>query len=138
MSKVVVDASIVVKWFIPEIHHEQAVALLDAYVEGSIEAMAPAHLPFEAANALVYSDLLDRTTVETCMEAFAAFDIDIYPFERIDKIAETSVSEDVTIYDAAYVALAAQEDCQCYTADERLIDTLPENSPAIHIREFEN
>lgn len=137
MSEIVVDASVVVKWFIPERHHEQAVSLLDAYVEGSVETVAPAHLPFEVANALVYSDLLDDATVETCMDAFAAFDIDLYRFEHIDGTVETSVSAGVTMYDAAYVALASQRNCQCYTADERLIDALADDSPATHIGAFE-
>lgn len=137
MNEVVADASVVVKWFVPEIHHERAVALLDAYIEGSVEVIAPAHLPFEVVNALVYSDLLDETKIETCMEAFVAFDIELYPFERIDGIVGTSIAEGITTDDAAYVALAARNDCRCYTADERLVGALSEDSPTVHIREFE-
>jgi len=52
MADVVVDTSTVVKWNIPEQHHEQARAIRDDFLNGKHDLFAPALMPFEAINAL--------------------------------------------------------------------------------------
>ena len=48
----VVDASIAVKWFIPEEHSEQALELLKSFSKEETELYAPATLKIEFTNAI--------------------------------------------------------------------------------------
>ena len=50
-----VDASVVVKWFVEEEHSREARLLRDAYANGVIDLAAPSLLPYEILNALKYS-----------------------------------------------------------------------------------
>jgi predicted nucleic acid-binding protein len=52
LPEVVVDASAVCKWFIPETDSSAAIALRDAHVGGRIRLLAPDLLSYEVANAL--------------------------------------------------------------------------------------
>ena len=47
MSEVVVDASIVVKWFVEEEWSREARMLKDDYAAGEVDLIAPALMPFE-------------------------------------------------------------------------------------------
>jgi predicted nucleic acid-binding protein len=134
----VVDASVVAKWFLPERDSNEARALRDGYVDGVLDLCAPSAMPFEVANALKYSSLLDDDHIEQSMAAVAAYGLDFYAFADIPGVIPLSLNEDLPIYDASYVALADQVDEVCWTADQKLIDSLsPSSQPAVrHVREF--
>ena len=53
--EVVVDASVVVKWFIEEEFSREARLLRDAYADGLVDIVTPSLLPYEVLNALKYS-----------------------------------------------------------------------------------
>lgn len=124
MSVFVVDASIVIKWFVPEVHSDAARRLL-AYPHDYI---APDLLFAETTNTIwkkvrrgelsprdgerLVADL-ERTAVETVpCRALAA-----------DAYALASASGQ-TVYDAIYLALAVRLDTRMITADERLAAAL--------------
>lgn len=58
MNRVVVDVSVVVKWFTQEDYRGQAVALRDAHIQGMIMLVAPDLLVYEVSNALRYNPAL--------------------------------------------------------------------------------
>lgn len=121
---VVPDASVVVKWFVPERHHEPARDLRDDYLEGHHDLVAPALLPFEVLNALRYSRFPDEERLTVAAEAMVEYDIELRPFGRPGSVAERAVDFDITIYDASYLAVAAAADGSAYTADERLLESV--------------
>lgn len=139
MTIVVVDASVVAKWFLPERYSNESRTLRDAYVDGAIDLCAPSAMPFEVANALKYSDLLDNDRIEQSMTAVSEYAIDLIAFADIAQIVDLAIEEDIPIYDAAYVALAEAIDSVCWTADGTLIKTLSSQSQDYvnHIREFD-
>ncbi len=51
----VVDASVVVKWFVLEEYSDEAGLLKRAYVEGLVDLASPSLLLYEVLNALKYS-----------------------------------------------------------------------------------
>ncbi len=59
--EVVVDASVVVKWFVKEEGSEEALRLRDRYVEGEIQIIAPELITFEVLNALYFKRLSRRS-----------------------------------------------------------------------------
>lgn len=124
MSEVVVDTSVVVKWYIPEQHHEQARMLRDEYLDGNCDLVAPALMPFEASNALKYSGHYEGDRLEEASKSLTEYGIDLVPFNETGAIAETANDLNITIYDAAYLALAEELDTKVYTADGNLLGDL--------------
>lgn len=124
MSAIVIDTSVVVKWFIPEQHHEQARALRDDYLEGKFDLVAPALMPFEAVNALRYSGQYDGDRLEDAAESLPKYGIELVPFDKIGPVAAIANDLDITIYDASYISLAQKLDTKAYTADRNLLSDL--------------
>jgi len=124
MSELVVDASVVVKWYIPEQHHEQARGLRDAYLDGTFDLFAPALMPFEAINALRHSGHYEGERLEEALKSLPEYGIDFVPFNKTGPVAVIATSLGITVYDAAYVALAQKLNTKTYTADGNLLDGL--------------
>ncbi|MGQ4913110.1 MAG: type II toxin-antitoxin system VapC family toxin [Candidatus Asgardarchaeia archaeon] len=57
MEKVVLDASVIVKWFVDEIYSDKALKLRDSCIEGKMLIIASTLLPFEVLSALKYTHL---------------------------------------------------------------------------------
>ena len=138
MSEIVVDTSVVVKWYIPEQHHERARALRDAYLDGKCDLVAPALMPFEAINALKYSGHYEGDRLDKASKTLPEYGIDLVPFNKIGSVAEIATDLDITIYDASYIALAQKLDTKVYTADGNLLNDLDGDyrKLAEHIRTF--
>jgi len=124
MSEIVVDTSVVVKWYVPEQHHEHARALRDEYLDGNFELVAPALMPFEAVNALKYSGHYDGKGLEEASTSLPEYGIDLFALHETGPVVEIATDLDITIYDAAYIALARTLDTKAYTADGNLLDDI--------------
>ena len=124
MADVVIDTSTVVKWYIPEQHHEQARALRDDFLNGKHDLCAPALMPFEAVNALNYSGHYDGERLHEAANSLDNYGIELVLFGSVGPIAEITNTVDITAYDAAYVALAVERDATAYTADGNLLQDL--------------
>lgn len=135
---VVVDASVVVKWYVDEEDFESALDVRDAYVNGDLSLSAPTLLPFEVVNALKYSSLFEDETLDSVATSLPKYGIDLVPFGDIVGVTRLALDADVTIYDAAYVALANHADDILYTTDERLLDDVADHTDRVsHVTEFE-
>lgn len=124
MADVVVDASTVVKWYVPEQHHERARALRDDFLDGTHELYAPALMPFEAVNALYYSGHYDGERLVEAADSLGTYGIELVSFGSVGSIAEITTTVGITAYDAAYVALAVERAATAYTADTNLLTDL--------------
>ncbi|MEZ0248129.1 MAG: type II toxin-antitoxin system VapC family toxin, partial [Thermoproteus sp.] len=121
--KVVVDASVVVKWAIPEPHHVEAKALRDDHLRGEISAAAPPCLWLEVASALRKYAVRGLMRAEKAVEAMRLLrETGIEVIEPdLPRVLEESFKLGVTVYDAAYLVLAEELDAPFYTADEKLL-----------------
>jgi predicted nucleic acid-binding protein len=124
MADVVIDTSVVVKWYIPEQHHEQARTLRDDFLNGKHDLYAPALMPFEALNALNYSGHYDGERLVEAADSLGKYGIESVSFRAVGPIAEITTTVDITAYDAAYVALAVDRGATAYTADTTLLTDL--------------
>jgi predicted nucleic acid-binding protein len=139
MADVVVDTSTVVKWYIPEQHHEQARALRDDFLNGEHDLCAPALMPFEAVNALNYSGHYDGERLVEAADSLGKYGIELVAFQSVDPIAAVTTSVGITAYDAAYVALEVERGTTAYTADTKLLEEVAgsEYEDAVaHIRTY--
>lgn len=119
----VVDASVVVKWFLQEEDSPPALLLRDDFVAGDVELHAPAILPFEVLNALRFAPTY---TEERSLQAQVALDrvgISLHELSRefARRTIHTAFARGLSMYDASYLALAAHESQKLITADEVLL-----------------
>lgn len=121
-QNLVIDASIAVKWFVPEQDSEDALRLRDQHVKGRLTLFAPALLIYEVANALRYRSDITKADLESDIEALFLLDITfIAPSSK--SVAKTTLKArrlDITVYDAVYLELAEDIGCQLVTADDEL------------------
>ncbi|MEM0329245.1 MAG: type II toxin-antitoxin system VapC family toxin [Nitrososphaerota archaeon] len=119
----VLDASVAVKWFNVEPLREKALIIRDKYVNGEIELIAPDLLYYEVANALRYNPRFGIEEVKSALKALEDLSIITYDFEGElrEKAVELAYRFGITIYDAAYVALAVIRDASLYTANKEVV-----------------
>jgi predicted nucleic acid-binding protein len=129
MKKIVVDASLVVKWFISEKHSQQALEVRDHFVSGEVELYAPNLLHYEVLNALKYSNLFSRENLADAVTSLENYGIIQVPLngEYAQKTMTLAVEHNISIYDAAYVGLTDVMGICAYSADKKLVDTVQEN-----------
>ncbi|ADI31899.1 type II toxin-antitoxin system VapC family toxin [Staphylothermus hellenicus] len=137
-EKVVVDASVIVKWFVEEKYSREAWLLRDAYVDGLIDINAPSLLPYEVLNALKYSGAFGEDELKKIGEALDDFQFTLYDLkgELSMKSIEIAMRKGITVYDASYVALAMMLNTKLYTADEELIRKTSDLGLVKHISQF--
>lgn len=120
----VVDASIAVKWLLPEIHSAAALRILG----GGNELFAPDLIWAEAGNVLwkrVTSGAVSPDNAQALLRDLRRFPITTHPLiSLVDSALELAVSFGRTVYDSLYIALALSRQCQLVTADRRLYNSL--------------
>lgn len=119
MTLLVIDASIVVKWFLPEIH---SVAALRVAKSGHA-FLAPDLLGAEVANTFWKkhrrNELTDEETARL-IDDLQRLDIAMIPHQRLlSEAFALAARVGHPVYDCLYLALAHQSDCQLVTADRR-------------------
>jgi predicted nucleic acid-binding protein len=114
----VVDASVIVAALVDNGNDGHwAVDILDGHA-----LAAPHHMPIEAANILRRASLAGDITPDTAALAHGdllALRVDLFPYAPLAERC-WQLRENVTIYDAVYVALAEQLDVPLATLDQRL------------------
>ena len=120
LTRVVVDASVAIKWFVPEIHADAARRLLR---EGVV-LLAPDLIWAEVANALWRKwreKELPAEAVEGILNDFRRYPLHIYSGESLYDVGwPVAQSSGRTFYDSLYLALAMSSGCPMVTADLRL------------------
>jgi predicted nucleic acid-binding protein len=141
MSVIVVDASVVVKWYLPEVHGEAALRLLDS----PDEFIAPDHLFAETTNAIWKAVRRRELSAAEGLDIIARLDdeveIDLVSCRTLTADAlEIAVTFGRSVYDAMYIALAINRNTRLITADSRLYNALakiPKLAPHIQfIRDY--
>lgn len=124
MSVFVVDASVVLKWLVPEVKSDDALRLLDA----PHEYVAPDLLFLEAANAIWKKvrrgELIDRDGQQLVADLETVAVDSIATRDLADDAFTLAVATGRTVYDSAYLALAIRLETQVVTADERLVNAI--------------
>ena len=139
MTKIVVDAGVAIKWYVPEIHSAAAVRLL----EGDFVLCAPDLIGPELANAVWKKVRRAEISPEEGNEILAAFEgiqIELAPARPLLPAAyEAAVTLDRTVHDCLYLALAVAQNCPLFTADRKLhAAVLTSPALAAHIRLIED
>ena len=124
MSRHVVDASVVIKWFVEEIHADQARKLQD----DQYELVAPDLLWPESGNILWKKVQRAELMADEARLICAGLDeqpIHIFPSSLVlEPALEIALETGRTVCDSCHLALAVLTECQLVTADQRLVNSL--------------
>ena len=126
----VLDASVVLKWFVEEEDSDRALQLREEFYAGEREIVVPDLLLFEVANALRYNPSFTAEEIQEAVDTLFAMEIEIITptSSLLSKTIELAEDLDVTCYDAAYLALAEELGFEFITADERFYRKVDEKA----------
>lgn len=128
VKTVVVDSSIVIKWFVVESYSTEAFHLLDRYQNGELTLLAPDLLYAEIGNIVWKKHRLQgisTTDAQQIIETFCQLSIELTPTASLLKEAYSlAVTYQCTVYDSLYLALSLREQCPLVTADFKLVKAI--------------
>ena len=123
MSRVVIDASVAVKWVVEENGTAEALEVLRRYPLSSPDLVVA-----ECANILwkkVKRGELDEEEAAVAARLIQRSDVEILPTRALmEKALKLAVELDHAAYDCIYLSLALENDWSFVTADERLVRKL--------------
>jgi predicted nucleic acid-binding protein len=128
-DQVVVDASLALKWVEREPYSNEASELLEKWHKQRRRLTAPALFAYEVTNALGKRVKRGQLTTEVAKERLASL-LENGPALEHDVALNLRALEIMqqfslpSAYDAHYLALAESRQCECWTADERLWNTV--------------
>ena len=124
MKTLIIDASVAIKWFIPE---DGSIAAL-RFLNGKRELIAPDLIRPEVGNIIwkLHSrHLLNADEASQIIDDFLSLPIEIHDSESLMASAfEIAIETDRTVYDSLYLALAIKTHGIMVTADERFANAL--------------
>jgi predicted nucleic acid-binding protein len=138
VTRLVVDVSVAIKWFLFEIHSEGARDLLAP----AQELVAPDLIWPEFGNVLWKRRRRREISAEMSYQILADFGrlpLTIVPTDPFIPLAlEIADRTDRTVYDALYLAVAEQMGCRMVTADKKLYNAVQSDAIAAHIMWIED
>ncbi len=128
-DRLVLDASVVIKWYVEEEGTDKALRILDDYSNGKLDLISVQLMPFEVINALRYARNFGTINLMKVAESLLKLQIGLFPL--LDGLYKQAINFAVeygtTVFDASYLSLAVNTDCVFYTADARFVDKVGKN-----------
>ncbi len=118
----VVDASVIVKWFVEEDGTDQALLVRDDFVAEDLEVHVPSHVAYEVLNAVRFNPDETEERVLQIQAALDRYGLIVHPLrEELGRRAvHVAYAKGLTVYDSAYLALSQVLGLKLLTADETL------------------
>jgi predicted nucleic acid-binding protein len=124
----VMDASVLIKFYVPEILSDRAERLLAKVEKQDIDLLVPDLIYLEAGNILWKKQRLKeltRSEVEEITDAVLSLPLKIEASKSLLPLAvNIAIAYGITVYDASYLSLAQAYETTLVTADRRLVEVL--------------
>jgi len=124
----VVDASVVLKYYVPEELSDRAARLLNSLASREVALWAPSVLWLEVASALCKKQRRGELGADRVRQVSReAIRLPIRLVDEVDLVVdalEIALSAYCSVYDAVYIARARRQNLPLLTADDRLVRTL--------------
>jgi predicted nucleic acid-binding protein len=137
----VVDASVLVKWFLhqQEADRDRALALRELHISGRSTLFIPQFALLEVLNVVRFSPKAKEEDGELALETLQDLHLETKPPEAdlLRKANAIAWAYKITIYDALYVALAEQVGYPLITSDQAMIRKLRGHSIVVPLKELE-
>ncbi len=134
LARMVVDASVVIKWHVTEVHSDRALWLL----QDDAPALHAPDLVFPEVGNILWKKVRRGDLTEDQARGIGHL-VAVAPLAAhrsaplLEAALEIALRTGRTVYDSLYVALAVQLNCRLVTADEKLHKALEGGPLGAHI-----
>lgn len=138
---VCLDASIIIKWLVPESDSDTALSLFSHLIDTGAALIEPVLVLYEVPSAMRRKVAKGQLAEDEAAEAFGKFQFlsttlsisteDRRRLQRAWEIASTYGLN--AIYDSIYLALAEELGAECWTADSRFYSMLSADFPQLKL-----
>jgi predicted nucleic acid-binding protein len=136
----VVDASVAVKWVLPEVDQSRAFRIQEMYQDEEIDLVAPYLLIAEIGNVLwkrVCRGELPQPAAIRCFQQLLKDSPILLDSPAVNQSAlHLALAHDQTVYDCLYLAWALEQRCDLITADERFFHAIRQAFPCVRLLEL--
>jgi len=139
----VVDASVAARFLLVEEFDEEAKAVLEGFLEGRHDLLAPPVVVYEVGNALRTAVARGEVNAGEAREAFGFFlglnlGRMVASSDLLGKAFAFSLERGVSYYDGVYIWSSKSIDATLLTADDVQIETAKGVVSAIHLKDFKS
>jgi len=132
LNRVVLDASVVLKWYlVDEEYGHIALNLLDNFMSNEWEFLAPSLLEYEVINGLTFAQKRGRLKEEilcSAIEGFVQLEMKLVNLSHFyPRVLHYCKLYGCSAYDASYLGLAETEGVALITGDEKLYNMVKKN-----------
>lgn len=122
----VIDASVIIKWYVDEQDSDKALKILEDYEAETYSIVIPDLAVYEVANVLRCNSQFTADEAKKSLWALSKLNLDlISPVPAVIQPAiDIAYKKDVSLYDAVYVSLAKEIGYYFITADAKLCEKL--------------
>lgn len=133
----VVDASVVVKWLLPEQDQAAALRIQEMYQEEKLDVVAPHLLVSEVGNVLWKRVRRGDLTVREAARCFEQLLRDCPILLESPAVSLSSLhlamAHGQSVYDCLYLAWALEQRCDLVTSDRRFFDAVAKAYPFVKL-----
>jgi len=135
---IVVDASVIVKWFIrTEEFDEIASNILATHLNRKNKILIPDFLYYEVGNTFATKTQFPANNISRSLSKLYSFELIEHQLSQTDVVESTKLAKkhNTSVYDMFYAVLAKRHKCKLVTADRKFIEKT-QFSHVIHISEY--
>jgi predicted nucleic acid-binding protein len=134
----VLDASVIVKWFCEEEYTDIALRIRDSFFVGELTVVVPELMFYEVSNAIRYNGVLSMEEKLELIDDVFSMDFDVVASNKeiLSEAMKSALDTDTTIYDSVYLAVGRFKRCNLITADRAFRDKINTNE-VVFIGEWE-
>lgn len=135
MDQVVIDSSVIMKWFVVEDHTAEALQIRVRYNADELLLLAPDVINAEVGNIVWKKHNrgeLPTSDAQAIIADFLIVELELTPTSGLlNEAYQLAIAYKRTVYDSMYLALAGREQCPFVTADEKLFNAVSGAIPGV-------
>lgn len=134
----VIDASIGVKWYIPEDYSDLALGILKILERPSTRLCAPISFKVEFTNAIrkyLIRGIISKEIANDILIEIESVPIKYYDltWKLVRNAFKYAIQRNITVYDAIYIVLTKELSARFITADKKLYSAIQDESGVVFI-----